>query len=343
MLSLLKHDGRSPSNSTMKKITLTALLFAALAAVAGCETDAGLPEPPHTPRVALFHILTPALQDSSFTELFQQRQLYVSNSQRVFATSYLDGRRDATAELRDASGRVVERYRPVSEKYSGAPGYYRPVLGFRPQPGQPYTLRTSLPGLETAESTLTLPAVPTIESAAFQARGATTPNPSVQTGRLTVTIRDDANAANYYLVFGRILDAQGRPFRYGSLQADEDQDNAVGLEQFQLSSPVQQYNLGVNSIRPFADTNHNGEPLTLTANVSYNTGCFSQGPCPQPAFIEVTVSSLTADTYNFYLSNRRYYDADGNPFAEPAPLAGNVRNGYGLFGGATDATYRIRL
>ena len=327
----------------MKKRTLAILLFTASAALAGCETDAGLPEPPHTPRVSLFYVLTPAPQDSSFTELFQQRQLYVSNSQRVFATSYLEGRRDATAELRDASGRVVERYRPVADNYSGASGYYRPVLGFRPQPGQPYTLRTTLPGLETAESTLALPVVPTIESAAFQARGATTPNPSVQTGRLTVTIRDDANATNYYLVFARVLDAQGQPFRYGSLEADDDQENAVGLEQFQLSSAQQQYNLGVYGIRPFADASHNGEALTLNANVRYNTGCYSQGACPTPAFVEVTVSSLTADTYNFYLSNRRYYDSNDNPFAEPAPLAGNVRNGYGLFGGATDATYRIRL
>jgi hypothetical protein len=323
-------------------------LLAALTTLAGCETAANLPEPPHTPRVSLFYVLTPAPQDSSFSELFQQRQLYVSNSQRVFAADRLEGRTDARVELRDAAGRVVERYRPIADNfgsgYGGDPGYYRPVLGFRPQPGLAYTLRATLPGLETAESTLALPALPTIESAAFQARGATTPNPGTQTGRLTVTVRDDANAANYYLVFARILDAQGQPFRYGSLQPDEDnQNNDVSIDQFQLSNAQQQYNLGSFGIRPFADTNHNGERLTLSADARYNTGCYSPGACPQPAFIEVTVSSLTADAYNFYLSNRRYYDSDGNPFAEPAPLAGNVRQGYGLFGGATDATYRIPL
>ena len=55
------------------------------------------------------------------------------------------------------------------------------------------------------------------------------------------------------------------------------------------------------------------------------------------------VSSITPEAYNFYLSRRRYYDSDGNPFAEPAPLASNVRPSYGLFGGATDVTYRIRI
>ncbi|MFD2718165.1 DUF4249 domain-containing protein [Hymenobacter monticola] len=329
----------------MKNLSALAALLLAAAALAGCETSADLPEPPHTPRVSLFYVLTPTPQDSSFLELFQQRQLYVSNSQHVFSNDRLVGRANATVELRDGAGRVVERYRPVGSNYSSTyrndPGYYRPVLGFRPQPGQPYTLRASLPGLETVESTQTLPTAPTIESVAFQKRGTT--NYGSATGRLTVTVRDDAGADNYYLVFARVLNAQGQPLPYGDLQTDEDDDSGISIDQFQLSNTQQQYNLGAFGIHPYADTNHDGERLTLNADVRYNTGCYSPGACPPPAFVEVTVSSLTADAYNFYLSNRRYYDADGNPFAEPAPLAGNVRQGYGLFGGATNATYRVQI
>ena len=55
------------------------------------------------------------------------------------------------------------------------------------------------------------------------------------------------------------------------------------------------------------------------------------------------MSSITKDAHDFYLSRRRYSDSDGNPFVGPAPLASNVRPGYGLFGGAADATYRIAL
>ena len=323
------------------------LLLAALA-LAGCESATDLPEPAHTPRVSLFYLLTQTPQDSSFRELFEQRQLYVSNSQRVFNPARLLGRADATVDLRDAAGRVVERYRPVASNYasnySGEPGYYRPVLGFRPQPGQAYTLRATLPGFETAESTVALPAVPTITSATYQTRGATSPNTSYANGRLSLTVADDPNAANYYVAFAHVLDAQGNAIRYTSLETDRsNRDNTISIEQFELSNAQQQYQLGAYGINPFADANHNGQPLTLTADVRYNTSCYSQGPCPQPAFIEVTVSSLTAETYNFYLSNRRYHGSDGNPFAEPAPLAGNVRQGYGLLGGATDATYRIAL
>ena len=323
-------------------------ILTALATLAGCETATDLPEPPHTPRVSLFYMLTLAPQDSSFSELFRQRQLYVSNSQRVFSTARLNGRADAAVELRDAAGRVVERYRPIADNYAsgygGNPGYYRPVLGFRPQPGQAYSLRATVPGLEPAESMLTLPAVPTIESATYQPRTVAPGSGYYSTGRLTVTVHDDPGARNYYLAFARLLDAQGEPFSYGVVEPDRDsQANAASIDQFQLSSAQQQSSLGAYGIQPFADTNLKGSRLTLATDVQYRSGCYSPGACPQPAFIEVTVSSITIDAYSFYLSNRRYYGSDGNPFAEPAPLAGNVRQGYGLFGGAADATYRIPL
>ena len=86
----------------------------------------------------------------------------------------------------------------------------------------------------------------------------------------------------------------------------------------------------------------NGQRIALASDVRFYNYCPQPG-CPQLGFIEVTVSSITKDAYDFYLSRRRYYDSDANPFAEPAPLASNVRPGYGLFGGAADITYRIQL
>ncbi|MBO2009782.1 DUF4249 domain-containing protein [Hymenobacter negativus] len=329
----------------MKINTLLTLL--ATSALANCETTVDLPEPPHTPRVALLYNLTPTPQDSSFGELYNARQLYISNSQRVFDTSQLTGRTDAAVELRNAAGTVVERYRPVSTGgnpqygYPGITGYYRPVLGFRPQVGQPYTLRATLPGLETAESTLTLPAPPVVESGSYVPRTAANPNSGQYTGRLNVVLRDDPGTANYYMAFARLLDRQGQPGNWSSVQVDYDsQSNTAGnIGQFQLSSPQQNY-----SLYPFADTDVNGQRISLTADVSFYSTCYPPSSnCPEPGYIEVYVSSITREAYDFYLSRRRYYDSDGNPFAEPAPLASNVRNGYGLFGGATDVTYRIAL
>lgn len=328
--------------NAMKTLYSGALLLAG-AALAGCETTVALPEPPHTPRVALMYTLTPTPQDSSFLELYQERQLYVSNSQRVFERGELQGRPDARVELRNAAGSVVERYRPVAARNSasnGQPGSYRPVLGFRPQPGQAYTLRAELPGLEPAESTLTMPVPAVVESGTYTPRAAG-PNSSESLGRLNVVLRDDPAGPNYYLAYARVLDQQGQPGPWSTVDVDYDsQRNVVGIGQFLLSSPQRQYD-----IYPFADTDVNGKQFTLVADVRFYQNCFQgQGsPCPQAGFIEVHVSSITADAYQFYLSRRRYFDSDDNPFAEPAPLASNVRPGYGLFAGATDVTYRIRL
>ncbi len=116
------------------------------------------------------------------------------------------------------------------------------------------------------------------------------------------------------------------------------QGSSVAIGQFDLSSTGQAY-----SEYPYADTNLNGQRLVLGTDVYFsNCGCY-QGNCTPAGFLEVTVSSITAEAYSFYLSRRSYFDSQNNPFAEPAPLAGNVRNGYGLSGGAADTTYRIPL
>lgn len=329
----------------MKNLSFLVLL--ASMALSGCETAVDLPEPPHTPRVALTYTLTPAPQDSSFAELYGGRQLYISNSQSVFDTRQLTGRADASVELRNAAGAVVERYRPIltggnpQYGYYGQPGFYRPVLGFRPQVGQAYTLRATLPGLETAESTLTMPAPAVIESASFVPRASSGANYGQSVGRLSLVLRDDPATANYYLAFARLLDRQGNPGNWGAVDVDYDsQSNTAGsIGQFKLSSPRQQY-----SVYPFADADANGQRIALNSDVRYYSSCYQPGGnCPQPGYMEVVVSSITKEAYDFYLSRRRYADSDGNPFAEPAPLASNVRNGYGLFGGSTDVTYRIQL
>jgi len=322
-------------------LPMRALAACGALALAGCETTVDLPEPPHTPKVALMYTLTTAPLDSSFQYLYDTRQLFISKSQSVFNSDEIRGLNTATAELRDAGGSVVERYRPVvgnSSGYYSNTGYYRPVLGYRPQPGHTYTLRASLPGLEAAESTLTMPQPAVIESGSY-VPAATNGNPNQFQGRLSVVVRDNPGTADYYLAFARVLDRNGQPGDWSPVQIDyQSQDNTVSIGQFQLSSPVQRY-----SVYPYADTDVNGQRITMTSDIYFYNSCYSCPQPPQPGYIEVTVSSLTRDAYNFYLSRRRYFDSDGNPFAEPAPLASNVRSGYGLFAGATDVTYRIRI
>ena len=321
-----------------------------LAAVAGCETIVDLPEPPHTPRIALQYTLSntppppPITSGSYYYDALSNRKLFVSTSQRIFDTKRLQGRDDATVEIRDARGTVVEQFVPadVGQQYYGQ-GSYEQTLGLRGEPGQTYTLHASLPGFADVESTLTLPTLPVIESATFTPRTTGSGGSGDTRGRLVVNLTDEAATTDYYLAFARILDKQGNTGNWSPVRLDyENTDTDFSVGQFQLSdlASYQGYD-----IYPYPDTNVNGQRFSLNSNISFYRQSYCPDPrtCAEPGYLEVTISKITADSYNFYQSQRRYNDADGNPFAEPAPLASNLQTGYGLFGGATDATYRIRL
>ena len=336
----------------MKSINVNLLPVALLLLLGACETSSKLPEPPHTPQVALLYSLSN--QDTSQLDptLLRSRQLYVSGSQRVFDPKYPDGRADATVEILDAAGTVVERFAPTPYannyqqpyRYQYAPGYYVPTLGLVGQPGATYTLRAAVPGLPVATSTVQLPAVPVIKSASFTPQSR---NGTQVSGRFSITLADDPAVANYYLVYVRAVDAQGRHENYGNGYLNTEDNNDVGITvgDFRLSQPTDYSPYGSE---PYPDTNVNGQEFTLSTNCSYyNYGIFCPDPtsCSSPiiAYLEVRVSSITADAYRFYQSQQQVFDNRDNPFAEPTSLLSNITPGYGLFGGATDAIYRIKL
>ncbi|AIZ63227.1 hypothetical protein PK28_05160 [Hymenobacter sp. DG25B] len=319
-----------------------------LLGLSSCETVVDVPAPKHTPRLALNYVLSNQAPDSLYWQSYPHRLLTVSVSQSVFNNAEVRQPINATVELLDASGQVVERFRgryryynPYTQDSTGA--FYEPQYGFAGQPGQRYTLRAALPGLETAESTLELPAPATIGTATF-IRRQSNPNESQYfvAGRLSLSVPDAVASTDYYVATARVLDTQGR--FWGMMTNDfqnEDPGSDVSVDRFRLSDGY--------SPRPqvYADLNANGRTLTLAQNVqAYFSSNYNPGD-PQnyrePAFIEVTISTLTREAYDFYQSVQRYQDSQGNPFAEPAPLAGNIRNGYGLFGGATDTRVIIPI
>jgi len=55
----------------------------------------------------------------------------------------------------------------------------------------------------------------------------------------------------------------------------------------------------------------------------------------QPKRIRVVRPS--ADLANYLRSVEAYYNAQGNPFAEPASIQGNIPGGFGIFGLSNEA------
>lgn len=330
------------------KSLLSIALLALLVGATACETVVDVPEPEHTPALAVRYSVSTLPADDSVTQAFLGfRQLYVSASQRLFDTRPIQALTTATARLYDdgAGGALVEEFQAGQPygSYRFGPdtaGYYVPTRGFQPQPGGSYRLQVEAAGYATVESRLTLPPAPP------QLTGGTfTPKPSnngpgFRQGKLVVTIQDDPATTDYYVAFARVLDAAGQPLATGYVNEDYDENGSTDFQggRLLLSNPY-----GNGGLYPYADTDVSGRAFMFSADVSVSTyDPFTGGSVVNPQ-LEVVISRVTRDTYQFWLSQQRYYNANGNPFAEPAPLHSNIQPGFGIFGGFVDATVRLPL
>ncbi|GAB2957519.1 hypothetical protein GCM10027048_25110 [Hymenobacter coalescens] len=292
--------------------------------LAGCEMAVDVPEPEHTPGVALQLTLDNLMPDDSARRTdFVGRRPFVSVSQRLRDQRPLDGRDDATVEVSDAAGRVVERYRPAA--YFGQPGTYRPTLRYQFRPGEEYRVRASVPGIAPAESRLTLPPEVPVQATVTPLSS----NSGQSRMRVTVSFDEPGGTADHYLAVARLVDQQGQPAGF----LDLEEDAAASVAEYRLSEAGSTYNL-----YPFSDANVNGRRLSFSNVVTY----YANNP-GGPLYLEITLSHLTRDLFLFYNSLVQYTNNDGNPFAEPTPLYSNVQPGFGIFGGATDASVRVPL
>jgi hypothetical protein len=82
----------------------------------------------------------------------------------------------------------------------------------------------------------------------------------------------------------------------------------------------------------FSDNGFNGQTIDFKCTTSRYEGAEPGG------YFVVQLKNLNVDLYKYYLSLRRYKDANGNPFAEPVQVYSNITDGFGIFGGT--ATYR---
>jgi len=73
-----------------------------------------------------------------------------------------------------------------------------------------------------------------------------------------------------------------------------------------------------------SDELFNGNSHTLNAEV-YLYGNSS------PEKIYINLHTINKEFYQFVISNSRYQDTEGNPFAEPVNIMTNVHNGFGFF------------
>ncbi|MCG8574737.1 MAG: DUF4249 domain-containing protein [Flavobacteriales bacterium] len=80
----------------------------------------------------------------------------------------------------------------------------------------------------------------------------------------------------------------------------------------------------------FNDKTFNGTNYTFTAQ--------SYIPEDIEAKVVVKIKSLSEDLYKYKISYSKYINVQGSVFAEPVQVYSNIENGFGIFGGYSEAT-----
>ena len=130
---------------------------------------------------------------------------------------------------------------------------------------------------------------------------------------------DDPSVENYYLI-----QAQFR-FNY-----DTTWMNDTSWAEVQISSDD-----------PTIDNTSNGFSQLIFSDIGFNGGKYSIrfhsnffNSDTTGTHLRFRIFSLSRDSYLYWISLYKYYDSNGNPFAEPVQVYSNVSSGMGILGAA---------
>jgi len=260
--------------------------------------------PPHEPRLAINAIFL-SQQDSL--------PVLVSNSLGILDTS-------SFSDIKDASVQLQRGGSPVGAfSYNTRNGYYTSLLSETlGSDNAEYQLIVEQAEYPTATATQRMPKLPVIDKVELEEDGVLDDS-GERVDEVTVEINDPAGSKEYYAlrayITARVETSPG--------------DTVVYKNRIYLSSnnPLV-FNANVTDLGLLiSDGSFDGTTYRLTAYT------YEQLPFGQEGIeFEVELISLTEDVFQYARSLSQYYDADGNPFAEPVTVHSNIENGYGIFG-----------
>ena len=194
------------------------------------------------------------------------------------------------------------------------------------EPGSTYKLEVEHPDFESVSSTQIMPEKTKIDSFIFEKDGTLDEFGDIS-DELIIEFTDDPNEENYYM-FQFIEEG----VRIDSWSQDTFYFNDARYIETRDPNIVYGFNgysgFGSGRVPMLSDASFNGKKFKAIFS-SYSND-FWQGRTTEK--LTAYLISISKERY-FYLSSLgSYYDSDGNPFAEPVNVAGNIENGLGAFG-----------
>lgn len=214
---------------------------------------------------------------------------------------------------------------------------YKAKYNSRIRDGFLYTIRVTAPGFTMAEASSLLPSQSVIAEVR-RVKNARTDIDGDMVDDITIKLDDPAAETNFYMV--QVWAATGTMFgnRIGCVSSTDKDLEPIGED----TDPLAADNCFEGDALLMKDVNFNGRQKQLKISVSsMNLQDYTdqQGRLHRPY---IKVFRVTEDQFKYVKSYNIYTTAGDNPFAEPANVYSNIKNGYGIFAVSTVAVDSLR-
>lgn len=190
-----------------------------------------------------------------------------------------------------------------------------------------YTIRVSVPGYTTIESTQKAPKVVKIDSLIIKEQvKVNTPN-----SPLDFSVYDE-----YGIKFKDAIDESSCYFANGTISytiAQKTESQSLDFYSYDFAS---QNNL-------LSDASTNGQEIIWRQHAKNSLANFREQEA-KDMVVTIDFINFTLDRYKYNQAYSRYSNTANSPFAEPSTLFSNIKNGYGIFtiGAKYTGTFKVK-
>ncbi len=212
--------------------------------------------------------------------------------------------------------------------YNPTTNIYIAKNGTIPAIGKNYLLKVSTVGLEAVEASTVVPSAISIQSI-VRRKNVKTDVDGNQMDELKITFTDKVNEHNYYLFkLKKPTSNTGATVMYEPIYCFSSGDVDIDRR----NSTPGDVNSCIDKSFLITDKNFNGRTKEIILFIkSYDLEVYTNPTNNLKYNAIMELHSITADHYKYQRSLESYKDNEENPFAEPAPVYGNIKNGYGIF------------
>lgn len=237
-------------------------------------------------------------------------QVHLSRSLSVVDNGILSEIQDGQVTVSDANGNLIETFTHVGN------GFYHGNI--KPQLNTAYEVKAAANGFTAVSANDAMPSQVIITSVDTLSYLSSQRDSLLS---LSIKFQDNGSYKNYYKLQVNSVQQNGGFLYYSEMYIYSD-DLSAGLQQDESVDELL-----------FTDELFNGNEKTLKVAI-FNTKSYDD-------YLEVNLYAISESYYLYAKSYQGYQNSQGNPFAQPVLIYGNITNGFGIFGNQNVTTKKV--